>query len=361
MTLPCGKPKPTNHSGFPQTDALNRIAVLADRDYRTVFEASPDAILIVDSDGVIRDLNSQALGMFGWSREEMEGSRVERLIPAAGRSRHERHRRHYAEAPRVRPMGQGLELLALRKDGTTIPVEISLSPGTLASGRHHVICAVRDITGWKRMRKLSRMMVTAAENERKRLSRELHDEFLQSLVALKIRVKLLADEEDEQERERARTQIADEIHDSIQGVKRMIRGLIPPALDHQRLSAALGGVFRDIRAVYGFKVHASLDRMGDQLDSVAVLALYRIIQEAVTNAARHAQVDEAAVTLSKKGDTVIAEIRDDGCGFEFDGHVGLNSMRERAAMAGGHLTVDTSPGKGTTIRAAVPIVGREHE
>lgn len=70
MTLPCGKPKPTNHSGFPQTDALNRIAVLADRDYRTVFEASPDAILIVDSDGVIRDLNSQALGMFGWSRDD---------------------------------------------------------------------------------------------------------------------------------------------------------------------------------------------------------------------------------------------------------------------------------------------------
>ena len=359
--MPLRKPKPTNPSGFPRTDALNRIAVLADRDYRAVFEASPDAMLIVDSDGVIRDLNPQALAMFGWSREEMEGSPVERLVPAASRSRHEGHRRHYAEAPRVRPMGQELELLALRRDGTTIPVEISLSPGTLASGRQHVICAVRDITGWKRMRQLSRMMVTAAENERKSLSRELHDEYLQSLVALKIRVKLLADEPDEEERERARAQIADEIHETIRGMKRMIRGLLPPALDHQRLSSALSAVFRDIRDVYGFTVHASLDPVGGQLDSVAVLALYRIVQEAVTNAARHAQVNEATVALRKKGDTVIAEIRDEGRGFEFDSHVGLTSMRERAAMVGGRLTVDTSPGRGTTVRATVPIMGGEHE
>ena len=104
--------------------------MLRDRDYRAVFEASPDAMLVVDSEGVIRDLNRQALSVFGWSREEMEGSGVERLVPAAIRSRHERHRLSYAEEPRARPMGEGLELQALRKDGTTFPAEISLSPGS---------------------------------------------------------------------------------------------------------------------------------------------------------------------------------------------------------------------------------------
>ena len=144
--------------------------MLTDRDYRAVFEASPDAMLIVDSSGVIRDLNPQALSMFGWSREEMVGSGVERLVPAASRGRHERHRRRYAEAPRPRPMGQGLELQAVRRDGTAFPVEISLSPGKLASGLEHVICTIRDITSWKRMRWLSRMKLKAAENERKHLS-----------------------------------------------------------------------------------------------------------------------------------------------------------------------------------------------
>ena len=128
---------------------------------------------------------------------------------------------------------------ALHRDGTTIPVEISLSPSQLGPGRQHVICAIRDISGWKRMRRVSSMMIEAAENERKRLSRELHDDFLQSLVALKIRVKLLADEKDDEHRARARARIAAEIHDTIRRMKRVIRGLLPPELDRQGLSSAL--------------------------------------------------------------------------------------------------------------------------
>ena len=341
--------------------------MLSDRDYRAVFEASPDAVLIVDANGVIRDVNPRALAMFGWSREEMEGSRVERLIPAASRDRHRKHRQRYGDAPRARPMGQGLELLALRRDGTTIPVEISLSPGRLASGREHVVCAVRDITDWKRMRDLSRTMVQAAENERKRLSRELHDGFLQALVALKIRMALLADEADEGERARMRALVADEIHDTIRGVKRMIRELLPPALAHRRLSSALGSVFRDIREVYGFTVHASLDPVDGELDAAAALVLFRIVQEAVTNAARHARVDEATVTLRSADAVVVVEIRDGGCGFESgdaaaagsDGHVGLAGMRERAALVGGDVSVQTFLGKGTVVRATVPIAGPE--
>ena len=335
--------------------------MLTERDYRVVFEASPDAMLIVDSEGMVRDVNPQAVAMFGWRREEIDGSPVERLVPAVSRTRHERHRRHYGEAPRARPMGQGLELLALRRDGTTIPVEISLSPGRLASGREHVICTVRDITGWKRMRQLSRVMVTAAENERKRLSRDLHDEFLQYLVALKIRVKLLASERAERDREQARAQIAGEIDDTIRGVKRMIRGLLPPELERRRLSSALESAFRDIGEVHGFTVHANLDRVDEELDAAAALALYRIVQEAVTNAERHAGVAEATVTLRSAGGAVIAEIRDEGCGFDFDGHTGLTSMHERAALVGGGITVDTAPGRGTAIRVTVPAVGPEDE
>ena len=362
---PVPEPRGGRAMSICSSDAMEQ-PLLSDRDYRAVFEAAPDAMLIVDSGGVIRDLNPQALTMFGWSREEMEGSGVERLVPAASRTRHEQHRLGYAEAPRPRPMGQGLELQALRKDGTTFPVEISLSPGKLAPGPEHVICTVRDITGWKRMRWLSRMKVTAAENERRHLSRELHDEFLQFLVAFKIRGKLLADETDRVERERAWAVIADEILDAIRGVKRMIRGLRSPKLERQGLVSALATLFRDARKVHGVTIHASLSLkwVADELDPVTVLALYRIVQEAVTNAATHAKVSEAAVTLRSAGRVIIAEIRDEGCGFELpdpgappdDGHIGLVGMRERAEAVGGSLTVQTSPGKGTTVRAAVPMV-----
>ena len=159
------------------------------------------------------------------------------------------------------------------------------------------------------------MMIAAAENERKHLSRELHDEFFQALVALKIRVKILADEKHDEERERARVRISGEIHDTIRGVKRMIRGLLPPQLDRQGLSSALDSVFRDIQDVYGFTIHTELDRMDAELDPVAALALYRIVQEAVANAVRHARVNEAAVTLTSANGVVTATIGDEGCGF----------------------------------------------
>ena len=345
--------------------------LLCDRDYRAVFEASPDAMLVVDSEGVIRDLNPQALAMFGWTREEMEGSQVEMLVPTANRGLHERHRLRYAEAPSPRPMGRGLDLQALRKDGTAFPVEISLSPGKLASGPEHVICTIRDITGLKRVQWLSRMKAIAAENERKHISRELHDEFLQFLVALKIRGKLLVDEMDREERERAWGVIASQILDAIRGVKRLIRGLRPPKLDQQGLVSALATLFRDARQVHGVTILATvrLDWVADELDPVTVLAVYRIVQEAVTNAATHAGVREAAVTIRSADRMIVAEIRDEGCGFELansgaapDGdNIGLTAMRERAELVGGSLTVLTSPGKGTTVQATVPMVRPDGE
>ena len=343
--------------------------MLDQRDHTAVFEASPDAMLVVDAEGKIRDLNRRAVEMFGYGREEIEGSPVERLVPEASRGRHQLHRAGYAEAPRPRPMGQGLELRALCKDGATIPVEISLSPSQLGLGQTHVICAVRDMTGWNRMRRLSGLMIAAAEQERKHLSRELHDEFLQSLVALKIRTKLLADEKDDGKRERARERMAGEIADAIRGVKRMIRGLLPPELDRRGLASSITSALRDIEEVYGVTVHASIERVGGKVHEATALALYRIVQEAVMNAVRHAGVSEATVTLEAVDGVVSATIRDEGRGFALpdldalpgDDCIGLTGMRERAALAGGRLDIRTSPGKGTTVRASVPVASPEGE
>ena len=339
--------------------------MIAGDDFRAVFEASPDATLIVDPEGIIRDLNEQAVQMFGWTREEMTGASVDKLVPEASRRRHVEHRERYAEAPRTRPMGAGLELLGLRRGGTTFPVEISLSPWTLSSGGRYTICAVRDITAWKRLRQRPALMIRAAENERKRLSHELHDDLLQRLVALKIQVKLRADEADEQKRERARAEIAREIDDTIQGVRRMVRGLRPPALEHHGLTFALAAHFRDLREVDGFVVDARLGPVDGELDATSTMALYRIVQEAVANVLRHAGVKEAAVTMELAGGLVVADITDDGCGFELpesglapsDGRIGITGMGERAAMVGGGVSVDSSPGKGTSVRVTIPVAG----
>ena len=336
-----------------------------DDHYRAVFEASPDATLIVGSEGLILDVNEQAVRMFGWSREALTGASVERLVPSSKRGAHLEHRRHYVRWPRSRPMGAGLELYAVRRDGTEFPVEISLSPWTPPGGSGHVICAIRDISAWERMRKRSGLMVAAMEQERKRLSLELHDEVLQCLVSLKVRVKLMRDETDDGRRAREGAQVSGEILDTFNAVKRLIRGLRPPELEHQGLAGALRDHFHLLRDSGGFRVDAQVGDVDDELDEMTALALYRVVQEAVANAARHSGERSATVRIASSGGHVVAEIRDRGRGFElrdpgsvepYD-HVGITGMTERAAMVGGDVTIETAPGRGTLVRLTIPARG----
>jgi PAS domain S-box-containing protein len=121
-----------------------------DEDLRALLDAAPDATLVVREDGVIAHANQRCLVLLGYTPEELVGQSVESLIPAALRTNHVGHRQRYRGAPVARSMGVGLELMALRRDGTSIPVEISLSPVN-TSRRHWVCAALRDMT-WRRSR-----------------------------------------------------------------------------------------------------------------------------------------------------------------------------------------------------------------
>jgi len=121
----------------------------AEAELRQVIEAAPDAMIIVKSDGTLALLNTQAVRLFGYSREELIGRPVEDLVPPRFRSKHTAHRGAFAGAPRTREMGGGLDLCGLRRNGTEFPVEISLSPLRLAAGS--MVCAtIRDVSERKR-------------------------------------------------------------------------------------------------------------------------------------------------------------------------------------------------------------------
>ena len=212
------------------------------------------------------------------------------------------------------------------------------------------------------MRKRSGLMVAAMEQERRRLSLELHDEVLQCLVSLKVRVKLMRDETDDGRRAREGGQISREILDTFNAVKRLIRGLRPPELEHQGLAGALRDHFHLLRDSGGFQVDAQVGDVDDELDETTALTLYRVVQEAVANAARHSGERSASVRVASGGGCVVAEIRDRGRGFElrdpgsaepYD-HVGITGMTERAAMVGGEVTIETAPGRGTLVRLTIP-------
>jgi len=145
--------------------------------YENFFEFSPDAIVVTDEDGWITNVNSQAEGAFGYTREELLGLPVETLIPERFRPAHPNHRRSYSAQPSVRPMGSGLELLGRRKDGSEFPVDIMLSPVETASGRI-VLSVIRDVSERKRaeeaLHQIEQRLRNSAEQSEKEL-RQLID------------------------------------------------------------------------------------------------------------------------------------------------------------------------------------------
>jgi PAS domain S-box-containing protein len=336
--------------------------LLSLEDYYAMFLAAPDGYLVVDADGVIREANPKLASLFGWGRDELVGRPVEVLVPDALDDRHRTHRTDFVRHPRDRPMGVGLDLRGRRRDGTTFPVEISLSPWRPEGEDEglRVICAVRDVTDHRRLRDFSAGALRATEDERRRIARELHDDTAQRLATLILRLRTLEREPDAGARAVLVDEIRQEIVETADEVKRISRGLRPPELEEVGLALAVRAHVRTLRERLGFEIDAELDDVDPFLDLTGKLALYRIVQEALSNVRRHAGPCRTTLRLLAADGHVVAEVADDGRGFdpasrmELDRGLGLIGMRERASMIGGRMSIESAPGAGTSVRASVP-------
>lgn len=339
--------------------------MLSSDEYQAIFDASPDGILVVDQAGIIRAANPRVEELFGWSADELRGQSVDILVPHSVGPSHQAHRARFVADPHNRPMGVGLDLRGLRKDGTTFPVEISLSPWTPAAATMRIICTVRDVSDYRRLQNFSEGALRATEEERQRIARELHDDTAQRLATLILRIRRLAMEKSADKRGELLEDIRDEVVDATESVKRMARGLRPPEIEEVGLALAIMAHVRSLREGADFVVETELGSVEPHLSDTAKLAVYRIVQEALSNARRHGGANAALVRLYLDGSKVVAEVVDRGEGFlpsramERGGGLGLVGMRERATMVGGMLTIDSAPGEGTTVRITVPALNPE--
>ncbi len=213
----------------------------------------------------------------------------------------------------------------------------------------------------QRLRDVAVRALQAAEEERKRIARELHDETAQLLAALLIRVRIVRNSQDPQALDALLEDMRREIGESLEGVRRFARGLRPPALDELGLGPAVEQHARNLSESVGIAIRVEADPLDDVLTPEAELAVYRIVQEALSNVVRHAHAGRATVRLRRGPESVTAEVEDDGAGFDVPAvlagdrrGLGLFGMQERAAYLGGRVDVDSRPGAGTRVRAEIP-------
>jgi signal transduction histidine kinase len=203
-----------------------------------------------------------------------------------------------------------------------------------------------------------RRVVEGQEIERKRLARELHDETGQALTSILLGLKSLEQgSSSEEDRERV-ADLRELVVSTLQDVRRLAVQLRPAALDDFGLAPALDRLAETHRAHEGVAIDLEVRLRDERLPEEVETTVYRIVQEALTNVAKHADAARISILVARKNDSVVAVIEDDGAGFDLDGvgdeSLGLAGIRERVALLGGRLRLETAPGKGTTIAAEVP-------
>ena len=204
-----------------------------------------------------------------------------------------------------------------------------------------------------------RRVVAAQEQERRRLARELHDETGQALTSILLGLRTVEEARGETEMRAAVAEVRDLVRSTLQDVRQLAVELRPKALDDFGLAAALERLTESFAEQTGIAVgfHSALpaERLAPEIET----ALYRIVQECLTNIVKHARAGSVSIVLGRKPDAVTAVVEDDGGGFDpartRDEGLGLIGMRERVALVGGRLTIESRPGAGTTFVAEVPV------
>ncbi|MCS7006838.1 MAG: GAF domain-containing sensor histidine kinase [Gaiellaceae bacterium] len=203
-----------------------------------------------------------------------------------------------------------------------------------------------------------RRVVAGQELERARLARELHDETGQALTSILLGLKTLEQSLDSEEARHAAADVRELVVDTLQRVRRLAVELRPAALDDFGLAPALERLVETYRTQSEIDCDLELRLRASRLPPEVETTLYRIVQEALTNVAKHARAERVSVLVRDTGSVVVVVVEDDGVGFDAEAPVsglGLAGMRERLALVGGRLRLETAPSRGTTLAAEVPL------
>ena len=327
--------------------------------YRILFDQMNEGAVTLTRDGLIAYCNRRFADIVRTPLARVIGAPLRRFVPPAEQAAFEalRQRGNTGNARGDMRLRAG--------DGSPVPVAVSFAP-LHPEGSAEVIGVVgviRDITERAQQEDLRNRLIeqvmTAQEEERRRIARELHDETGQSLTALLVGLRTIEGSQTTAQAVELAQRLRETTAQTLIDVGRLWRGLHPGVLDDLGLAAAVTRHAEEFAQAHGVAVNVQTEGLDDGLSPLLQATLYRVLQEALTNVARHAGARSVNVRLVRGAGAVELRVQDDGAGFKpgNSGRLGLRGMRERAALLGGSVEVGSEPGAGTTITAHIPVRG----
>jgi PAS domain S-box-containing protein len=319
---------------------------------RAMLEAALDAVVTMDHRGHVIGWNHAASAIFGYHPSEAIGrDMAELIVPPHLRKAHRQGLARILEGERPVILDRRLELTGMRRDGTEFPVELTITRIALP-GQPMFTGYLRDITERVRAEEALRAsrarLVEVADDERKRIQRNLHDGAQQRLTA--VLLSLARVREAPEERRSVLDLAIDELTTGLEEIRELAGGLHPPVLSERGLAAALKAL--TLSAPLPVELVELPDRrLPEQFEAAA----YYVVAEALANVHKHAGASRVRVQAACTQDILAVEVVDDGVGGADDEGTGLRGLADRVEALGGRLTLESPPGGGTRLAAEIPL------
>jgi two-component system sensor histidine kinase UhpB len=356
------------HQKVEELEIANLQLRVSEEQYRLLFEHNPLPMWVFDDEGRnFIAVNDAAVAHYGYSREEFLRLTIQDIQPPEDMAAVGGH-------PSLQK-GNGIQEAGTwrhrKRDGTRILVEVVTSPIIFRNRPARLVLA-KDVTVQRRiteqvresarqLHELTGRLNNIREEERTRISRELHDQLGQSLTAIRMEIAWALDrlplgEPDLTQKMRSAIRMVDA---TVNIVRRLATELRPAVLD-LGLIAAIEWQAEEFEERTGTECQLALPPHDVVLDQDKLIAVFRILQEALTNVARHSKATQARIVLTEQPRDLVLEVHDNGRGMDADyarrGSLGLLGMRERAVFVGGELTLTSAPGQGTVVTARIPLL-----
>jgi len=343
--------------GEPSIAQLQAALQASEQISSAIVETALNAIITIDASGIIETVNTATERLFGYQRIELIGKNISMFMPHPYRDRHDGYIQNYLNTGVKRIIGIGREVVGQRKDGTVFPIDLSVGEAVLPSGRRIFTGIIRDITERKA---LEDKILRISEEEQARIGQDIHDDLCQQLAAIgclaKVAQKSLTKAGSAEAQSLA--EIVHLVSKANTRARETSRGLMPVVIDSGGLMAALEELAQSTARAFEVACEFRYDNPVQLADNKASVQLFRVAQEAVSNAVKHGQASRVDLHLARQSGNIVLTIRDNGIGIPDlpakGTGMGLLTMSHRAQMMGGSLKIEPRAGGGTQVTCSVP-------